>query len=363
MPTTPSKPSALQQLLRGRTLYVLLILIAASLYARLMVARPLPGIVEPPKAADPAPPITAESLDWWPQELDPEAINRLAAEQPLLIVSLWLLTMLVVGLSIGGILLTVRGVLSGRFRKLLYFTGRFLPRWSFGELGRILMLAILFAAILPFIQFSLPVERLHDEGEKHFWIVTSMMCLDLFVIMVVLAFSAGKGRSLARTWGVMPERLPRSLGTGLLSYVTVFPWLFIVLAAVVEAMRRLGLKPPMEPLQQLILHERDPWILGLTLLLACVIGPIAEELLFRGVLYPILRRRMSRLAAILLSAAAFALVHTNWVGFLSIMLLGCLLANLYERTGSIASPVFIHMIHNIFLLSVALVIRQLQLSV
>jgi hypothetical protein len=158
------------------------------------------------------------------------------------------------------------------------------------------------------------------------------------------------------------SRLPKAFGTALRSYIVVFPWLFLLLVLVVEAMRRFGVTPPMEPIQQLIFRENDPLVLGLTLVLACLVGPAAEELLFRGVVYPALRQRYSRMTATLLSAAAFALVHTNWVGFPSIMLLGCLLANVYERTGSIAAPLAIHVLHNGFLLSVALVVRQLQLS-
>ena len=61
----------------------------------------------------------------------------------------------------------------------------------------------------------------------------------------------------------------------------------------------------------------------------------------------------------LISGALFALVHSNAVGFLPIMVLGCLLAHLYERTGSLASPLAIHVLHNTFLMSTALVFRQL----
>jgi membrane protease YdiL (CAAX protease family) len=61
----------------------------------------------------------------------------------------------------------------------------------------------------------------------------------------------------------------------------------------------------------------------------------------------------------LMSGAAFSCIHTNPVGFLPIMVLGCLLANLYERTGSLASPLAVHILHNSLLMSLALVLRQL----
>ncbi len=62
----------------------------------------------------------------------------------------------------------------------------------------------------------------------------------------------------------------------------------------------------------------------------------------------------------LLSGAAFALIHTSPIGFLPIMVLGCLLAYLYERTGSLASPLAIHVLHNTFLMVLSMAFRRLM---
>ena len=98
---------------------------------------------------------------------------------------------------------------------------------------------------------------------------------------------------------------------------------------------------------------------GFAVLLACIVGPVAEELFFRGVVYAAVRRRTHWMVATLVSAGLFSALHTNPIGFLPIMLLGCLLANLYERTGSLAGPLAVHIAHNSFLLVSALVIRSL----
>ena len=49
-----------------------------------------------------------------------------------------------------------------------------------------------------------------------------------------------------------------------------------------------------DEIQELIFEEPRAGILALTVLLACVVGPVAEELFFRGLLFSTLRRRMSR---------------------------------------------------------------------
>jgi membrane protease YdiL (CAAX protease family) len=81
-------------------------------------------------------------------------------------------------------------------------------------------------------------------------------------------------------------------------------------------------------------------ILGLV-----VLGPLAEEVVFRGMLLPALLHR-GRRAAVLLSSAGFALIHlvdpnaAFSVPFLFV--LAVILANERLRTGGLGRPVAIH---------------------
>jgi len=151
-----------------------------------------------------------------------------------------------------------------------------------------------------------------------------------------------------------------SVAVAFRGYLTVFPWIFVLLFLSAALIYRLGFKPPIEPIQELVFQEHRSSVLLMTVLLACFVGPVAEELFFRGIVYTALRQRSSRLVATLLSGAVFALIHTNVMGFVPIMALGCLLAHLYERTGSLAGPMSIHILHNSLLMSVALVFRHLM---
>jgi len=81
--------------------------------------------------------------------------------------------------------------------------------------------------------------------------------------------------------------------------------------------------------------------------------PLGEELLFRGLAYPVLRR-LGRVAAVLLTAAVFALAHGLNVVFAAAFLLGVVNAVLYERTGSIWPAVAAHATFNV--ISFALVL-------
>lgn len=78
------------------------------------------------------------------------------------------------------------------------------------------------------------------------------------------------------------------------------------------------------------------------LLGSCIIIPIAEELVFRGVVYRRLRMHFDVTKALLISAVIFGIVHTNLVQFIYAALLGILLAFLYEKSGFFYVPVLGH---------------------
>lgn len=77
-----------------------------------------------------------------------------------------------------------------------------------------------------------------------------------------------------------------------------------------------------------------------------IVAPISEELVFRQVIYKRLRGISSVWVAIIISALLFGLYHGNLVQGIYAFIMGCLLALVYEWTGSFAAPVLFHMIAN-----------------
>ena len=85
------------------------------------------------------------------------------------------------------------------------------------------------------------------------------------------------------------------------------------------------------------------WLPNISLLVTTsIIGPIAEELVFRSVLYGWLRRHMLPMGSAIISAACFSIVHGVSVRSLSFFLTGLVLAWAYERSGSIFPAIIIH---------------------
>lgn len=141
------------------------------------------------------------------------------------------------------------------------------------------------------------------------------------------------------------------VGWGLAAFVVLN---VIVGLAIQLGAQALGVDVP-ETQQSLREATRDPRQIPWFVVSAVLVAPLAEELFFRGMLYPALRRRIGMWGGILISAAAFAAAHLLTEGtlgggalvFVLILPLGILLAWLYERRGTLAVPVALHMTFNL----------------
>ncbi len=89
----------------------------------------------------------------------------------------------------------------------------------------------------------------------------------------------------------------------------------------------------------------------LGLLTIAILGPISEELLFRGGVQTDLSLRFSHqgwFVPIAFSAIVFALIHMNPAQMPIAFILGCVLGFAYWWTGSLVAPILIHVFNNSF---------------
>jgi membrane protease YdiL (CAAX protease family) len=98
-------------------------------------------------------------------------------------------------------------------------------------------------------------------------------------------------------------------------------------------------------------------LLGMLLVVGLFI-PFAEELLFRGLLYGWLRRRLGVPAAALLSALLFSGLHRIVWLIPALAVIGVILALVYEKSGSLWPAVIVHALFN----SVGVVLVYLALA-
>ena len=78
----------------------------------------------------------------------------------------------------------------------------------------------------------------------------------------------------------------------------------------------------------------------------CLVGPILEESVFRGVTYSYMKKALPVWFAIVIQAFLFALVHMNVLQGIYTFILGIIMGLVVEKTGSVVWSMMIHVIYN-----------------
>jgi membrane protease YdiL (CAAX protease family) len=108
----------------------------------------------------------------------------------------------------------------------------------------------------------------------------------------------------------------------------------------------LQLKPQQQEAVQ-TLQMAVTWINRLALAaVTIVLAPAAEEMLFRGILYPWIKQAGFPRLALWGTALFFAAIHMNLVTFVPLLVLALGLTLLYERTDNLWAPITAHALFN-----------------
>lgn len=85
----------------------------------------------------------------------------------------------------------------------------------------------------------------------------------------------------------------------------------------------------------------------LNIISVCILAPISEEFILRGVVYNNIRKYLDVPMALLLQGVLFGIIHMNLLQCLYAIILGMILGYIYEKTGSIIYSSIFHMIFNL----------------
>jgi membrane protease YdiL (CAAX protease family) len=155
--------------------------------------------------------------------------------------------------------------------------------------------------------------------------------------------------STAQPWPDSPAKVSwsQALRYGASGLLVALPVVSLVSMAWNVVIQKLHLPAEPQDVVAIFTATKSPWVILGMLLVACVLAPIYEELLFRAGLYRFCRQRFGRAAALVISGCCFGLLHGNWAGFVPLSILGMVLATAYEATGSIRVPIIIHGLFNL----------------
>jgi len=155
---------------------------------------------------------------------------------------------------------------------------------------------------------------------------------------------------LMKYTGLNYANLFHSSGNSVLSTALILsPPIFIVILGAmwwfVDLMSYISLMLPVDN-SSLAMLERMMSGGFMTIVAICVIAPLLEEMLFRGIILRGFLSHYSPKTSILLSALLFALIHLNLYQIPVAFFVGCFLGGLFYYSRSLWPPILAHALYN-----------------
>jgi membrane protease YdiL (CAAX protease family) len=207
-----------------------------------------------------------------------------------------------------------------------------------GGLTLITMLVLQLIVLMAAQMFIYPHSNLGEVAQKPILLLVSQFLIYVAVAACMILLVEGKYR--VPFWRAIRWNWPRSewrllaLGAALLLALTL--------------LQNLLPMPKDTPFEHLFDRPLDAYLLSL---IAVSIGPLMEELFFRGFMYPVIARRMGVIWGILLTALLFGLIHLPqygwaWGAVLVIFLVGVVCGVVRAATRSVAASFLVHVGYN-----------------
>ncbi|MBU1121584.1 MAG: CPBP family intramembrane metalloprotease [Candidatus Omnitrophica bacterium] len=205
--------------------------------------------------------------------------------------------------------------------------------------SKLLLLICLFVLIIYIAEIS--IAKLLTPSPKMSLINLTIflnLALEITVITTILKFINPsfliphiKKIYLPTLLQVYTVMLPLIIGAGLINYFLL---------------EKFGINPSLNPAIEILLLLKSKFSVLLIISQVIVVGPIAEELFFRGFIYKLLRTRYSFAPSAILVSIIFALIHGTPQDTLPLFIISMILCYVYEKTQNILSPIILHSIHN-----------------
>ncbi len=146
-----------------------------------------------------------------------------------------------------------------------------------------------------------------------------------------------------------PRHAVRVMGLAKKPDIPVILGTFSLLLIFDEVLRRvMATAISSDPGGGLSLTDAGLWGLVFVLIASCLLAPVAEEILYRGVLFRAIGNRLGIAAGAIISSLIFASLHFyDGYGLVSVAVFGMCCALVYSATGALTSAIVLHMLYNL----------------
>ena len=195
-----------------------------------------------------------------------------------------------------------------------------------------------------------PNTTLMELAQRPILMLISTSVVELAVVIYLLLLIEGKYR--APFGGAIRWSWPKNA------------WGLLLLGAfmllVLSMLENLLPMPKDTPFDKLFARPRDAYLIAI---IAVSLGPLVEELFFRGFLYPVLARRWGMAWAIFLTALPFAVMHMPqygwaWGALAVIFIVGVVCGTVRAVTKSVGASFLVHVGYNGVQMIIALFVTR-----
>lgn len=176
----------------------------------------------------------------------------------------------------------------------------------------------------------------------------------VLMLGVVWFFAMFRRKSNLRDLGLRYYNIAKTIWYSFLSLLAI-----IMVSILYNLLMKnfIGIESPPTTIQKLISNRSISN--NILLVVVTVIAPFSEEVFFRGFLYSAFKKSWGVNTALFLSSFLFAIVHLELYSFIPLIIIGWLLAYLFEKTKSLMPAIFLHGVYN--LISILLLLGRWEI--
>lgn len=178
----------------------------------------------------------------------------------------------------------------------------------------------------------------------------SFLIAGMAAIAVIISSARAYFIRRLKGFGLNPKTIPKDFFTAILNLLSIWPLVTLALALTM-LVGWLIQGPdfqihPHEELESIAQHSQLSVRISI-ILVAVVIAPVFEELLFRGLFQTMICSVLRRpWPSIVLSSILFIVLHPDKTHWPALFVLAMCLGYSYEKSGSLLRPIFIHALFN-----------------
>ena len=236
--------------------------------------------------------------------------------------------------------------------------GKEKPRlsYNFKDSGRVFLWAVIAPYIISFLMLFIAMSIVGGDASGVVsslgFSIASAVITPLTFLAVFLIYNRVNRISFSASKVGFNLNLKTTLILVLISLVCVFGLQYLI-TGIDLGLDSLGYKPSESPIPL-----DNGWWYVLNLFALALLPAICEELIFRGIIFNGLRKKLGDWLAVFVSAILFVLMHASLEQLVYPLLLGMVFGWLVLRTKTVVSSIIVHFLNNALVITIAFIYQM-----